>query len=513
MIKYNSATTFALTTTSETQETPRKGNICRLRLTVPPEEASHCEIKNERTEKAETTNTVARRRRKNGLLHSEQPTLHLYTVPKGGSPGTPSHGVVYGVVHRPDDNHQNEVVVYEWSARQLKEEMNYIKDVRETLEKIRERMYGEYDDMKQKIKELTKEMQIASVQQESWQSHSQTQSAALDSFGDMNSSLTAVAVDLQKTLVDVTLENSDIRDEIKSLKHSYEESLEKLKEKQNLLEAAQVENQLLHLKVESSQEANAEVMREMTRKLYSQYEAKLQEEEFKHQAEKEALQAQTNQFLQAIEEANERIQFAEVRIEERDQRIAELDRLIFHMDEERQHLQAQLSQHEEQIRGFEAQPQSGDVSRERSQHLEEAAVSLRERIKHLDDMVYCQQKKVKNMIEEVEILRRKIHHKDLLIQQLLERIALLEGENKELEDKLDYLRGLQSQSDAETQDIGISCDLTKSDMPEDLSRNNTALVRSGKSTSSGLCKISDPAQRSCTPYMRVLQLSMKNIES
>lgn len=41
--------------------------------------------------------------------------------------------------------------------------------------------------------------------------------------------------------------------------------------------------------MESSQEANAEVMREMTRKLYSQYEEKMREEEQKHKAEKEIL--------------------------------------------------------------------------------------------------------------------------------------------------------------------------------------------------------------------------------
>nr|XP_033775789.1 myocardial zonula adherens protein isoform X1 [Geotrypetes seraphini] len=531
MNRYNSATTFALTA-SETQETPKKGKICRLRLTVPPDEVSNREIKNEKTEKEETTNTAARRRRKNGLLHSEQkgtdqPALHLYSMPKGGSQDMPSHGVVYGVVHRPDDSHQNEVVVYEWSTRQLKEELNYIKDVRETLEKIRERMYGEYDDMKLKIKELTREMKIASAQQESWQSHSQVQSAALDSFGEMNNSLTAVAIDLQKTLVDMTLENGDIRDEIKSLKNSYEESMDELKEKQKLLEAAQVENQLLRLKVESSQEANADVMRDLTRKLYNQYEAKLQEEQLKHEAEKEVLRAQTSKYLKAIEEACDRIQFAEARIGERDQRIEELDRLIFHMEEERQHLQAQLLQYEEQMRRLEAEPENNDVDKERSQHLEEAAFGLRERIKHLDDMVHCQQKKVKNMVEEVEILRRKIHHKDLLIQQLLERIAFLEGENNELQDKLDYLRGLQLKSDVETQDIGISCNLTKSDLPkvlprshtillnlpEDLPKSPTSPITNGESINNGTWEFSSPAQNSKTPYMRTLQLSMKNIES
>lgn len=45
------------------------------------------------------------------------------------SPGKLSHGMVYGVVHRTDNNHKREMVVYGWSADQLKEEMNYIKEV------------------------------------------------------------------------------------------------------------------------------------------------------------------------------------------------------------------------------------------------------------------------------------------------------------------------------------------------------------------------------------------------
>lgn len=54
----------------------------------------------------------------------------------------------------------------------------------------------------------------------------------------------------QKTLVDVTLENTDIREQIRNLKHTHEQSMEKLREKQKQLETAQIENQLLKLKVQ-----------------------------------------------------------------------------------------------------------------------------------------------------------------------------------------------------------------------------------------------------------------------
>uniref|UniRef100_A0A8C0GSI0 Myocardial zonula adherens protein n=1 Tax=Chelonoidis abingdonii TaxID=106734 RepID=A0A8C0GSI0_CHEAB len=317
------------------------------------------------------------------MLLNPQP----YHVPNGMSTGKFSDGMVYGVVHRTDNNHKKEMVVYGWSAHQLKEEMNYIKDVRATLEKVRKKMYGEYGEMKRKIQQLTNELTITNVEKESLERHMQVQASALDSFSEMNSSLTSASIELQKTLVDVSLENTDIRDQIRNLKHTHEQSMEKLKEKQKQLETAQVENQLLKLKVECSQEANADVMREMTRRLYSQYEDKLKQEEQKHIAEKETLIAETNRLLKAIEEANKKMQITETSIQEKDKRIGELDQFIQRMEETEMEKKDSL------------EIMSGDKN-VGSQHLEEVAAGLRERIKHLDDMVHCQQKKVKLMVEE-----------------------------------------------------------------------------------------------------------------
>uniref|UniRef100_A0A8C5M6B0 Myocardial zonula adherens protein n=1 Tax=Leptobrachium leishanense TaxID=445787 RepID=A0A8C5M6B0_9ANUR len=461
-------------TTSETGTTPKSGNICRLRLTLPAEGSTRPENKETKNEKSLTVdpkNTADRKKRKNGFISerttSEPPTLHLYSVPKNNSTtGAPSHGVVYGVVQRSENSHKNEVVVYEWSTHQLKEEMNYIKDVRVTLEKIRERMFGEYDEMKEKIKQLTQDMKVSSVQQEVLENHNQTQASALDSFGKMNSSLTAVSIEMQKSMVNMSLENYEIRDQVKNLQHSYDDSLDKLKEKQTLLEAAQEENKLLKVKIESSQDANTNIMREMTRKLYNQYEEKLQEEELKYTAEKEALL-------------------------------------------EREQLQVQLTRHEERLQNLDKRITINSAERERTQHLEEAATSLRERIKHLDDMVHCQQKKVKTMIEEIELLRKKVHYKDLLIQQLLERIAFLEGENTELQDKMDYLMANQPKNRVETKDAETSCELSNS-IP--LTTPTTPPPSASKDDGSDRTETDSrsPAQRSYTPYMRVLQQSLKN---
>uniref|UniRef100_A0A8D1GV97 Myocardial zonula adherens protein n=1 Tax=Sus scrofa TaxID=9823 RepID=A0A8D1GV97_PIG len=433
-------------------------------------------------------------------------TVTLFSGSGSRTPGAPSrrhrdlsngeptrklpHGVVYGVVRRSDQNQQKEMVVYGWTTNQLKEEMNYIKDVRATLEKVRKRMYGDYDEMRQKIRQLTQELSISQAQQDYLENHIQTQSSALDSFNAMNSALASDSISLQKTLVDVTLENSSIKDQIRNLQQTYEASMDKLREKQRQLEVAQVENQLLKMKVESSQEANAEVMREMTRKLYSQYEEKLHEEQQRHSAEKEALLEETNNFLKAIEEANKKMQAAEISLEEKDQRIGELDRLIERMEKVTRLGPLAQPALQAALRLWEAS--ATDPSRQRGreyQQLEEASASLRERIRHLDDMVHCQQKKVKQMVEEIESLKKKVQQKQLLILQLLEKISFLEGENNELQSRLDYLTETQPRTEVETREIGVGCDL----LPSQTGRTREIAMPS----------------RNYTPYTRVLELTMK----
>ncbi|XP_034850065.1 myocardial zonula adherens protein isoform X3 [Mirounga angustirostris] len=377
----------------------RRTNVCRLRLTIPPESPT-----------SESGEKKIERKEQHPDLSNGEPTRKL------------PQGVVYGVVRRSDPNEQKEMVVYGWSTNQLKEEMNYIRDVRATLEKVRKRMYGDYDEMRQKIRQLTQELSASQARQEYLENHIQTQSSALDSFNATNSALTSDSIGLQKTLVDVTLENSSIKDQMRDLQQTYEASMGQLQEKQRQLEVAQVENQLLKMKVQSSQEANAEVMREMTKRLYNWYEEKLQEERQNHSAEKEALLEETKNFLKAIEEANKKMEVAEISLEEKDQRIGELDRLIERM-------------------------------------------------------------------EKIESLKKKVQQKQLLILQLLEKISFLEGENNELQSRLDYLTETQAKPEVETREIGVGCDL----LPSPTGRTR---------------EISMPS-RNYTPYTRVLELTMK----
>eukprot|EP00070_Physeter_catodon_P043749 XP_028350643.1 myocardial zonula adherens protein isoform X3 [Physeter catodon] len=418
----------------------RRANVCRLRLTVPPESpvSESSERKVERREKVRSSMNA----NTNWWKITVEQCIHYRDLSHGEPTMKLPQGVVYGVVRRSDQNQQKEMVVYGWTTNQLKEEMNYIKDVRATLENVRKRMYGDYDEMRQKIRQLTQELSVSQAQQDYQQNYIQTQSSALDSFNTMNSALVSDSIGLQKTLVDVTLENSSIKDQIRNLQQAYEASMDKLREKQRQLEVAQVENQLLKMKEE------------------------------------------TNSFLKAIEEANKKMQVAEISLEEKDQRIGELDRLIERMEKERHQLQLQLLEHETEM-----STEITNSDKERYQRLEEASASLRERIRHLDDMVHCQQKKVKQMVEEIESLKKKVQQKQLLILQLLEKISFLEGENNELQSRLDYLIETQPKTEVETREVGVGCDL----LPSQTGRTREIAVPS----------------RNYTPYTRVLELTMK----
>nr|XP_036876902.1 myocardial zonula adherens protein [Manis javanica] len=341
----------------------RRANVCRLRLTIPPESP----VSEESEKKVE-------RKEQHPDLSNGEPTRKL------------PQGVVYGVVRRSDQNQQKEMVVYGWSTSQLKEEMNYIKDVRATLEQVRKRMYGDYDEMRQKIQHLTQDLSVSQAQQGYLESHIQTQSSALDTFNAMNSALALDSIDLQVVLCSVAVGCP-------------------------LLQCRRLNPQI------------------WTRVPY--------------------------------------VQYAD---------------LLSH--QERHQLQLQLLEHESEMAG-----EVNDPDKERYQQLEEASASLRERIRHLDDMVHCQQKKVKQMVEEIESLKKKVQQKQLLILQLLEKISFLEGENNELQSRLDYLIETQPKTEVETREIGVGCDL----LPSQTGRTREIAMPS----------------RNYTPYTRVLELTMK----
>ncbi|KAJ8343535.1 hypothetical protein SKAU_G00308640 [Synaphobranchus kaupii] len=406
--------------------------------------------------------------RKNGYVQQArsagtEPSVQNAAIVTNGVREKPTENgpKVYGVVQRMGTDSQQEVMAYGWPVNHLRDEMRYIREVRESLEKVRENMYGQFGGVQQSMQKLSQDIKVAYVQRQCLESEVRVRTAAMDSYDQMNNSLISSNIELQKTLLESCSNRVQTQEEMKSLRSSREQVDTKVKEMEQQLAAAHAENSTLRLQVESSQDASSVKLQEMTLRLQRQYEERLEEEKRKHIEEIKALQAEISAYVRRIEEAEQNGRIAEAKIAERDERISEVERLMDCMGQEKGQLQQKLQDCELSLRRLEQTDQTDATTVKRSKQLEEEATDLRERIKHLNDMVFSQQKKVKGMIKEVDTLRRKVAQKDMHITDLLDRISIVQCENNELEDKLKYFMSEQNsmKESLSTRDIGVGCDL------------------------------------------------------
>ncbi|XP_037103230.1 myocardial zonula adherens protein isoform X4 [Syngnathus acus] len=439
MLHYGSRRTFSstTTTTADSPESRSERSITRLRLTLHPEDAKkEHKAANPATDGWKKKNGIIQRERPPGR---ESPKQHLGEMTNGQAEPSPQHHgpKMYGVVQSNNADRQQQVMAREWTVSHLHEEMKYIKEVRDSLEKVRERMYGQFGGMQQSVHKLSQELKTSNSQRRSLESEVRIRTAAMERFDQMNSSLMSSNIGLQKSLLENCQNRVDAREELNSLRSTCEKTQEQLRDKERELAAAHAENQTLRLEVESTREANSRALTELSAALERDYQGKLQEEQRKHREEIEILQAQLDDYIRRLEEAEMNIRIAEAKIAERDLRIGELERLLDCMGTEKSQLHQKLQECERRLRLLERSDATDGAGAKRSHELQMEAGGLRERIKHLNDMVFCQQRKVKGMIEEVQKLRAQVAEKDMFISELLDRIAIVECESSEEED-LDF---------------------------------------------------------------------------
>ncbi|XP_078394013.1 LOW QUALITY PROTEIN: tuftelin 1a, partial [Cetorhinus maximus] len=150
-------------------------------------------------------------------------------------------------------------------------------------------------------------------------------------------------------------------------------------------------------------------------------------------------QDQAGHHQKQLGEARESLQRSEESVAERDKRIEELQRLMTGMEKEHQILATKMRENECQLEDMRVQNRAGMADHHRSLQLEKEVETLREKICHLNDMLKSQQRKVRQMIEQIQTSRTQIEEKDVLIQQLQERVEHLESENREMQDHLEYV--------------------------------------------------------------------------
>ncbi|XP_039974449.1 tuftelin 1a [Xiphias gladius] len=190
---------------------------------------------------------------------------------------------------------------------------------------------------------------------------------------------------------------------------------------------------------EAEDEAERTKLREVSKRLYAQ----LQEAEKKHQEEKERLQAEGSRLRECLSDQDEKLKTAEIASGRKDKRIEELQRLLGGMEQESATLREAICNREEELCELRKIREEGQKGDQRAEQLEKEVAILKEKIHHLDDMLKSQQRKVRHMIEQLQNSRMVIQERDRVINDLEEKVAFLEAENREMHDQMDYFLGGQ----------------------------------------------------------------------
>ncbi|XP_053699851.1 tuftelin 1a [Synchiropus splendidus] len=190
---------------------------------------------------------------------------------------------------------------------------------------------------------------------------------------------------------------------------------------------------------EAEEEAERNKLREVSKRLYAQ----LQEAEKKHQEERERLQAEGVRLKERLSDQEEQLKSAEEACSRKDERIEDLQRLLGGMEKESATLRETIRSREAELKELRQIREEGKQRDERAEQLEKEVAILKEKIHHLDDMLKSQQRKVRHMIEQLQNSRMVIQERDRVIQELQEKVAFLEAENREMHDQMDYFLGGQ----------------------------------------------------------------------
>nr|XP_048684936.1 tuftelin isoform X2 [Caretta caretta] len=208
---------------------------------------------------------------------------------------------------------------------------------------------------------------------------------------------------------------------------------DKVKHEQNV---SQLKSEVRYIQEEDDDSGeDIEKIRETAKRLFT----KLQEAEKRHQSDKTAFEMTTSQYQKEIEQTSAALKKAEEGMMEKEVKLEEVQRLMSGMEKEHQSLLLKMKEGEAELEKLRSLQNDKLAEQDRSAKLEKEVATLREKIHHLDDMLKSQQRKVRQMIEQLQNSKTVIHAKDVIIQELKERVAYLEAENLEMHDRIEHL--------------------------------------------------------------------------
>lgn len=311
------------------------------------------------------------RRRRPPLSALQEVTMTTVTV----TTEVPSSG-------KTEDGH----VFCDSSSAHIIEETEYVRQMRTTLEKIRNHMFKEKEGCGNARHKLDAEGS-GNIQNGS------------DSTTD-------------PTCLDLLMENMRRKD-------------------QQLLEMNR-ENEVLQIKLEASREAGAAALRNVAQRLFDNYQTQAGDLEKKHEGRKHLLQVNNLEKEQALKGSAESLNLLSEKLEEKHGQIVGLENRVQRMENEKKTLlekKLRLESKLFQLKSNAANPKS-------CQDLQTEISILQEQISHLQFVIHSQHQNLRSIIQEMEGLKNTLKEQDTKIENLKEKVTVLEAQNKELKTRV-----------------------------------------------------------------------------
>lgn len=284
------------------------------------------------------------------------------------------------------DAEENSILLYGSTPAQIKEETEYVKKIRTTLEKIRNQIFK--DD-------------IGSV----------ATNHKLDSKSPTQ-----------------TFQNGYESDTDNGFSSRYYRIIEKLKDKELQLLEINRENEDLQIKLEATREAGAQALRNASRKLYENYHRRAEELRKKHDEQNIIIKSSAKEQEQRFKESIDSLNDVADRVQEKHIKITDMENLIKRMEEEKKILVERKLSVENQLRTN--MSTSENINGWDALRLEYC--TLQEQIYHLQKVMMAQHQLLRNVIQEIEDLNNELQKQDETIDHLQEKIQTLEAQNKDL---------------------------------------------------------------------------------
>ncbi|XP_051864901.1 coiled-coil domain-containing protein 68-like isoform X2 [Pristis pectinata] len=297
--------------------------------------------------------------------------------------------------------------VYGSALTQIKEETEYIKKMRTTLQEVRQQMFTVEDGVTHSPS--TRERKPPMIES-----------------SDINESDPCMA----------------------ELCSKYHQILDQIKAKDAELCAILQENKELATKLEATQEAGAAALRNASQKLYKHYQKQMDELKQRHEQEKQRLQAFAEEQEKNLEKSLENFNNLELKLQQKQNRAIELERRIERMEKEKKELMKRKQFVEKEMECKKYTSMDVPDSARGFQKLQLESSTLQEKIFHLNNVVTQQHRNLHSAINTIENLKMELEKQDKIVLRLKEQVGILEAENNRLKYKAEVYSEKQKESNS-----------------------------------------------------------------